>query len=77
MFDQMPDTENTVRASMQRSALPPPSEDVATVLSTLPRQGVEDDVSRLIEVYESVERVYRAASLAGTPVIGASSSANP
>jgi hypothetical protein len=53
-----------------------PSQDLATILSTLPRSGAEDDVTRLVEVYESAERVYRAASLAGTPVIGASSSAN-
>lgn len=50
--------------------------DLANILSTLPTRGAEDDVSRLMDVYESVERVYRGASTAGTPIIGASSSAN-
>lgn len=51
-----------------------PSEDLATILSTLPRGGVEDDVTRLVEVYEAGERAYRAASVAGTPVVGSSAS---
>jgi hypothetical protein len=52
------------------------AQDLASLLSQLPREGTDDDVSRLMDVYESAERSYRAAVLAGTPVIGASSSAN-
>jgi hypothetical protein len=67
--------------AMRNSTVPPeptPSEsaDLASILNTLPTRGAEDDVSRLMDIYESVERVYREASAAGTPVIGASSSAN-
>jgi hypothetical protein len=68
--------ENMQSTAEQSGVVPSPSADLATVLSTLPTSGTEDDVSRLIEVYESVERVYRDASLVGTPVIGASSSTN-
>lgn len=52
------------------------SEDLATILSRLPRNGASDDVTRVVEVYESVERVYRAAAQAGTPTIIASSTTN-
>lgn len=69
----MPNTENVTIADPKH---PTPSEDLAEVLSALPRSGVEDDVSRLMDVYEAAERVYRGASLAGTPVVGSSSSAN-
>lgn len=72
----MPNTEDMSSAPAQPEAPSSPSEDLATVLSTLPTGGIEDDVSRLIEVYEAAERVYRDASLAGAPVVGASSSAN-
>jgi hypothetical protein len=68
----MPTPKNKTKSSAPHS----PSADLAVILSTLPRSGAEDDVTRIVEVYESVERVYRGASLAGTPVIGASSSAN-
>jgi hypothetical protein len=65
----MPKTENMTESHS-------PSQDLATILSNLPRGGAGDDAARLVEVYESAERVYRAASLAGTPAIGSSSSAN-
>jgi hypothetical protein len=53
-----------------------PSEDLATILSRLPHNGASDDVTRVVEVYESVERAYRAAAQVGTPTINASSTTN-
>jgi hypothetical protein len=63
----MPTTEDMTQSNEQ---------DLATLLSRLPCQGSEDDVARVMKIYESAERAYRAAAAAGTPVIGASSSAN-
>jgi hypothetical protein len=63
----MPMTEDMPQANEQ---------DLATLLSRLPREGSDDDVARVMKIYESAERAYRAATAAGTPVIGASSSAN-
>lgn len=71
----MPTTKD-MRTAVSESQASSPSGDLATLLSTLPTGGVEDDVSRLVEVYEAAERVYRDASLAGMPVVGSSSSAN-
>jgi hypothetical protein len=53
-----------------------PSADLANILSELPRHGAEDDLARVLEVYEAAERRYRASTQAGKPVIGASTSAN-
>lgn len=59
-----------------RRDTPSASADLANILSVLPGRGGEDDISRVMDVYEAAERVYRDASLAGTPVVGVSSSAN-
>jgi hypothetical protein len=72
----MTNTTDLPRTNGQREPMLSADRDLASILSALSRAGVEDDVSRLMDVYESVERVYREASAAGTPVIGASSSAN-
>lgn len=58
---------------MTPEAVPSASQDLAQMLGQLPRGGESDDVSRLLSIYESVERVYRGASLAGTPTVGSSS----
>ena len=73
----MSNTMGVRTTSNDRESVPSADRDVANILSTLPTSGAEDDVFRLMNVYESVERVYREASAAGTPVVGASSSANP
>lgn len=72
----MKDVRDTQSTSAQLEAAPSPSQDLAQMLDNLPRGGEGDDVSRLLSIYESAERVYRGASLAGTPAIGSSSSAN-
>lgn len=53
-----------------------PSSDLATILSTLPRSGTDDAITRLLDVYEPAERQYRAGAQAGKPVIGASTTTN-
>lgn len=50
--------------------------DLATILSRLPGSGSEDDVARLMEIYEAGERQYRAAQRAGAPTVGSSASTN-
>lgn len=63
-------TDQTTVRDVSRSA------DLATILSTLPRAGADDAITRLIEVYEPAERLYRAGAQAGKPVIGASTTTN-
>ncbi len=57
-------------------ASPTPSEDLATILSQLPTGGTEDDVTRVMELYELGERTYRAGVQASAPRVGSSASAN-
>jgi len=64
------------RTSEVFSATPTPSEDLATILSELQTGGSEDDVTRLMELYEVAERSYRAGVQASTPRVGSSASAN-
>ena len=49
-------------------------QDTATILSQLPRNGSEDDISRLMEIYEAGERRYRASVQANTPTVRSSAS---
>lgn len=51
-------------------------DDVASILSRLPANGHDDYVTRVMDVYESAERQYRAALRAGAPKIGSSASTN-
>ncbi len=51
-------------------------DDVASVLSRLPGSGAQDDVSRVMDLYEAAERRYRAAVSTTTPTIGSSASTN-
>jgi hypothetical protein len=44
-------------------------QDTATILSRLPRSGGEDDIMRLMEVYEAGERRYRASMQASAPTV--------
>lgn len=55
---------------------PHPSQDLAAILSQLPRAGIGDDVTRVVEIYERGERSYRAAATPGRPTVGASATAN-
>lgn len=52
------------------------SQDIATILSKLPDRGAQDDVARLMDLYETAERGYRASVLASSPRIGSSASTN-
>lgn len=52
--------------------VPSPSGDLATLLTQLPAGGAGDDAMRLVEIYESAERIYRGATRAGIPGIGSS-----
>lgn len=52
------------------------SQDLATILDQLPDRGAEDDVARLMDLYETAERGYRASMLASSPRIGSSASTN-
>jgi hypothetical protein len=49
-------------------------QDTATILSQLPRNGTEDDINRLMEIYEAGERRYRASVKANTPKVQSSAS---
>ncbi len=51
-----------------------PTQDVAQILSQLPRSGSEDDIARLMDVYEAGERHYRASVQANSPTVRASAS---
>ena len=53
-----------------------PSQDVATILSQLPDSGLEDDVTRLMDIYEATERAYRAGVQASSPRVGSYASTN-
>jgi hypothetical protein len=53
-----------------------PSQDVATILSQLPDSGLEDDVTRLMDIYEATERAYRAGVQASAPRVGSYASTN-
>jgi hypothetical protein len=53
-----------------------PSQDVATILSQLPDSGREDDVTRLMDIYEAAERAYRASVQASAPRVGSYASTN-
>jgi len=55
---------------------PTPSQDLATILSQLPSSGAEDDVTRVIGIYEAGERNYRAAFLANSRNVSSSASSN-
>jgi hypothetical protein len=50
--------EESPRTSMQQPT-------VEQILSELPAGGITDTASTLMDVYESVERSYRAAAMAG------------
>jgi hypothetical protein len=60
----------------QESAPRTPSQDIATILSQLPDSGVEDDVTRVMDVYEAAERSYRAGIQASAPRVGSYASTN-
>lgn len=49
-------------------------QDLATILSRLPRSGIEDDVARLMDIYEVAERSYRASVQANSPTVRSSAS---
>lgn len=51
-------------------------EDLATILSKLPRSGTEDDVTRVMELYEAAERSYRASIQSRSLKVGSSASTN-
>lgn len=53
-----------------------PSQDVATILSKLADSGREDDVTRLMDIYEATERAYRAGVQASVPRVGSYASTN-
>jgi hypothetical protein len=53
-----------------------PSQDVATILSQLSDSGLEDDVTRLMDIYEATERAYRAGVQASAPRVGSFASTN-
>jgi hypothetical protein len=53
-----------------------PSQDVAAILSQLPDSGIEDDVTRLMDIYEATERAYRAGVQASAPRVGSYASTN-
>jgi hypothetical protein len=55
---------------------PSPSGDLTALLAKLPAGGVADSANRLVEIYESAERVYRDASSAGVGTAGSSASSN-
>lgn len=52
------------------------TETVEQMLSELHGSGVNDTVSELMEVYESIERSYRAAIMAGEAIPHIASSTN-
>jgi hypothetical protein len=74
MVPAMPTTQDVPPTSS--ASEPTASQDLATILSQLPRAGADDDVTRVVEIYERGERTYRAAVSAGRPTVGASASAN-
>lgn len=47
-------------------------EDITSMLVSVAEGDSQDDVSRLMEIYEATERTYRAAMMAGAPVTRAS-----
>jgi hypothetical protein len=53
-----------------------PSQDIANILSQLPDAGVEDDVTRIMDAYETVERHYRAGVQASAPRVESYASTN-
>lgn len=56
---------------MPQELAPQPASDTAQELTNLlERSGTDDTASRLVEVYERIERSYRAAMLAGHPAAG-------
>jgi len=63
---RLDEQEPTVRAAS--------GQDLATILSQLPRSGVEDDVTRLMEIYEAGERSYRASVQASLQSVKSSAS---
>jgi hypothetical protein len=48
------------------------SDDVTNMLLEVAEAGAQDDVARLVELYEATERTYRAAMMAGAPLARAS-----
>ena len=53
-----------------------PTADVATILSRLPASGTEDDVARLMDIYEAAERSYRASIQAHALRVSSAASTN-
>jgi hypothetical protein len=53
---------------------PASTQDTSTILSKLPRSGTEDDIARLMEIYEAGERRYRASVQANAPTVRSSAS---
>jgi hypothetical protein len=68
------DKKPYVAKNLESTAGSSPSQDMATILSQLPRNGAEDDVTRLMEIYEAGERSYRASVQASAPNVSSSAS---
>ncbi|WP_217923111.1 hypothetical protein [Miltoncostaea oceani] len=48
------------------------AQDVTSMLLAVADARPDDDVTRLVELYEATERTYRAAMMAGAPITRAS-----
>ena len=66
--------EGTTNATENRGSTTVHDQDVATILRGLPRGGAEDDVTRLMDIYEATERSYRASVQASLPTVRSSAS---
>ncbi len=67
------------RAKDQEAVTPvstTPDQDLATILSKLPGGGAEDDVTRVMDLYEAAERSYRASMKSRSLKVGSSASTN-
>lgn len=71
-----PDMEDRPHTAEDAETTPEgsPIQDIAVILSQLPRSGSEDDIARLMDVYEAGERRYRASIQASAPTVRASAS---